>query len=362
MPRIAIVSNSPHLKGNYIWPSAPAPDWQVQTFLPFPLEIIDPALRDADWTTQTNAIQAPSLSESFRIDVGLRRALKAFKPDLIHFVGEPWGIGLRISASVGVPTVIHGAENRYAQGRPFLDRLRISTARHNLGRVSGAVGWNVDTLLAMKATGLPDHTPTAVLPATTRLRKSAVKGSSRINEGYLTVCFVGRLVPEKGVNVLVDAVKRSGSRVRLRIVGDGPLKSELELQARPLADQIEFLGSLTQEAAQDMIRMSDVLVLPSRDEGYVCEQFGLVLVEAMAEGTGIVASDVCSIPEVVKGYAELVPPDSAEALAAVLSRLATDDDELARLSRISADRYESYSPYALSEIAKSLWMRVLLDA
>lgn len=108
--------------------------------------------------------------------------------------------------------------------------------------------------------------------------------------------------------------------------------------------------------------MSDVLVLPSRDEGYVCEQFGLVLVEAMAEGTGIVASDVCSIPEVVKGYAELVPPDSAEALAAVLSRLATDDDELARLSRISADRYESYSPYALSEIAKSLWMRVLLDA
>lgn len=97
--------------------------------------------------------------------------------------------------------------------------------------------------------------------------------------------FVGRLVPYKGLRFLLEAV--AGTSLRLRIVGDGPLRGELEAQAMRLgiAEQVRFLGSVGQSELNRLMNGARSLVLPSVGRN---EAFGMVQIEAMARGKPVV--------------------------------------------------------------------------
>lgn len=134
----------------------------------------------------------------------------------------------------------------------------------------------------------------------------------------LLLGFAGRLLPEKGVEVLVDAVAQLPphlARVRLWIAGEGPDRARLEAQARRLClgDRVEFLGHLPREELQRRFEAVTIQVVPS----LWSEPYGLVTVEAMARGTPVVASAVGASPELIDdgrtGY--LVPPGDAGALS-----------------------------------------------
>ena len=146
--------------------------------------------------------------------------------------------------------------------------------------------------------------------------------------GAMLAC-AGRLVREKGVHVLLDAVADLPDRwshVRLRIAGDGPERATLERQARSLGihDRIEFLGHLTNDDVQRQFAEAAIQVVPS----LWAEPFGLVTVEAMARGTPVVASAVGAQPELIEdgrtGY--LVPPGDAAWLARRLADVMDDPD------------------------------------
>lgn len=113
------------------------------------------------------------------------------------------------------------------------------------------------------------------------------------------VLFVGRLAEKKGVTYLIEAMKEVDAK--LVIVGDGPLRKQLEEQAKEQGEKIEFLGAKTHDELKTIYASADIFVAPSvtaKDGDQ--EGFGLVMLEAMASGLPIVASDSGGIPDLVK--------------------------------------------------------------
>ncbi len=150
--------------------------------------------------------------------------------------------------------------------------------------------------------------------------------------------FVGRLVEKKGLRYLLEAWARLPPALRstpLRIVGDGPLRGEMEALARALAIEPVFLGAGRRSEVLELMRRSRVFVFPStRATDGDAEGMGLVAVEAQAVGTPVVAFDGGTGPEVLEdGRSGLLAPDrDIDALAARISQVLSDDDLAARLA------------------------------
>jgi N-acetyl-alpha-D-glucosaminyl L-malate synthase BshA len=139
-------------------------------------------------------------------------------------------------------------------------------------------------------------------------------------DGHVIV-FVGSLVPQKGVDILIESFKKIETKnTNLIIVGDGPERNRLEAMAADTKN-IQFLGR--RKGIRNILENSEVLVLPSKDEG-----FGLVLLEAMAAGTPVIASNVGGIPEIVGDGQSgiLVEKENPEQLAKAIDRVLQDGE------------------------------------
>ncbi len=147
-------------------------------------------------------------------------------------------------------------------------------------------------------------------------------GPARTAVEHRTVLSVGHLTPIKGHAVLLEALalmrRRGATGIRLQVVGEGPLRRQLECQAETLAirDCVEFVGAVRQSDLPGYYQAADVFCLPSRNEG-----FGCVVTESMSCGIPVVASRVGGVPEQVSAdRGILVPPGDAVALADALER------------------------------------------
>jgi glycosyltransferase involved in cell wall biosynthesis len=156
----------------------------------------------------------------------------------------------------------------------------------------------------------------------------------------LVVGMVGRLEPQKGVEYLVDAMPRLCALhedARVLIIGDGPLRQSLENRAtrRGVHDRVRFLGWRTD--VPEILAELDVFCMPS-----LWESLGYSILEAMACGVPVVASDVEGIPEVVV-HGEtglLVPPGDPSALAEAISLLLDRPDLRCAMGRAGQKRVE----------------------
>jgi glycosyltransferase involved in cell wall biosynthesis len=169
--------------------------------------------------------------------------------------------------------------------------------------------------------------PTPILPAIGVDTRTFVPGPTKANEHSLTIGYLGRLVPEKGVDVLIEAVRRVAHSkepapgIRLLIIGDGPHRPALEAQAASLGDHVQFMPPVPpSQVAQAMHRL-DALILPSRTTPVWKEQFGRVLVEAMACRVPVIGSDSGAIPEVLGEAGLVFSEGDVAALADCLHRL-----------------------------------------
>lgn len=139
------------------------------------------------------------------------------------------------------------------------------------------------------------------------------------------ILFIGRLVPYKGVDVLLRSLARvTGSAW---IVGDGPLRESLETECRRLgvADRVRFTGAVSDAEVVAHLHACDVLVLPSVTHA---ETFGVVQIEAMACGKPVISTNVRSGVPWVNRDGEtglVVEPGDPRALAEAIERLASDD-------------------------------------
>lgn len=156
-----------------------------------------------------------------------------------------------------------------------------------------------------------------------------------------TVIAAGRLVPEKGIDVLLQAFARLGAKhpsTRLVVVGEGPCRAELERLAVDLGlrSQVEFTGHLPHAETLQRMRSAWVVCVPSVWQ----EPFGMIAAEAQMHGVAVVASHTGGLAEIVKdgatGY--LAPPGDVESLAARLDLLCGDRDAAARLGAHGHER------------------------
>ncbi len=176
------------------------------------------------------------------------------------------------------------------------------------------------------------------------------------------ILFLGRLVYQKGVNVLIGAMPRILAEcpdTKLVIVGEGPMRMQLEREAFLLgvAEHVVFTGYLDDYTVRCLLKAADVLVMPS-----MYEPFGIVVLEAMAARVPVVASDVGGISELINdGEGLKVPPDNSYALADAIVAVLTGEDVLDMVER-GYNKAIAMDWDGIAEATAGIYMHVLTSA
>ncbi len=248
----------------------------------------------------------------------LRQRIAHFQPDIVHIHNDfPWASPSIYSAArrAGVPSVLtlHNFRNLCANGLFFrdgkvcesclTDPLAKASIRHACYRNSRAATLAVAarrTLHAAKGTWRKDVTlylaPTDLVrdrhiaggfPAERIIVKPHfVRGNPQPGTGTGNYAlFIGRLMPDKGLDRLLDAWRNLPGTLRLRIVGDGPLRDAAQAAAADPARRIDLLGPQPPTAIHGLLQDAAFAIVPSP----VYESFGRVVVESFAAGTPVLA-------------------------------------------------------------------------
>ena len=163
--------------------------------------------------------------------------------------------------------------------------------------------------------------------------------------------FVGRLVSDKGVDILLQALARlheRGIKPQLTIVGDGPERPALERQCADLQVQasVEFAGSFDSGRLAETLKQHRILVVPSR----WAEPFGIVAIEAIAAGCMVVGSDQGGLPEAIGPCGVTFPNGDADALAERLGELLSDPARGDSLRRGAAEHLGKFTPAHVAQL------------
>ena len=258
----------------------------------------------------------------------LQTALDHFRPDLIVHEQEVYALGAVQVAAVArrrsiplVQFVWENVDRKLALPRRLFTRYVLTRTTAIIAGSAQAKHIHERWGFRGEITVLPQMSVRTVIASRFEMRKIDA----------LTICYVGRLVSCKGIDCLLRAIAilhRHGFDVQCAIAGNGPERPRLAALARELGiwTLVQFHGHLAGPNVRQLMQASHVLVLPSRRTQTWEEQFGLVLAEAMAEGTVTVGSRTGAIPEVIGTEQLLFAENDATELAEILRKLAIDPE------------------------------------
>ena len=320
---------------------------------------------------------------------GLAEILRQFQPDVIDLWEEPWSM---VSAQTCwlrrrlLPNtrIVSETEQNINKHLPFpFEAFR----RYTLRNADYAIGRSTEALEVLRARGytgprevIPNGVDTklfrpldnaqcreavhAMVSPTQAPRPEPAPPALNSTKPFL-VGYVGRLVDEKGLMDLVDALPACPANTHLLFVGSGPLQPALEARCRQLGiphfqlstlnpqalselsifnSQLStvFLPSQPLEALPAIMNALDVLALVSRTTGHWKEQFGRVIAEAHACGTPVIGSNSGAIPEVVGDGGIIVPERQPAAITAAIERLSQDPGLCQELGERGRRRVEGW--------------------
>ena len=294
---------------------------------------------------------------------GLKQIVKEMKPDVAHVqYMAPGAIPIILLRLLGMKTIIataHTTADIYPSLRllKFIQRHLLTaftciTERAERSFFGTSQLYSPTTVLARKGNhftiynNLPDYIQIATIPK--QFRQSMIIG------------VVSRLERIKGMDLVVPAfhlIHEKYTDTRLLIVGDGSLRSQMKQQAQELglSNVVDFVGRQPQEMLQSYYDKIDILLMPSRSEG-----FGLTAIEGMARGCVVVVADVGGLPEVISdGETGLLhkvgqPEDIANKLLSLLE----STDLVSGMSSKANARARIYSTERYNELIDSLYSKI----
>lgn len=286
----------------------------------------------------------------------LRRAIADFAPALVQLEEEPWSAAaIRVAAIArrqGVTLVQYTAETNPEPLALFDRNWRLRVLR----RARGVVAAN--SVAAERVRAVRPDIPVAVVPQIAVAPPPALSPPERAE---LALGFVGRLLPSKGLDLLLRALVHVHGNFTLTVVGTGPAQEQLEqLSARlGLASRVRWLGALPRAALARVWPEIDCLVLPARTVPGQTEATGRVVLEAMSRGIPAVVSASGALPETVGDGGLVVPEDDEELLRDAVQQLHDEPDGRLALGAAARRRVLSeYSPEAVAERTLALWEAV----
>lgn len=316
----------------------------------------------------------------------LWRVLTDFQPDIVQVEEEVFSLvafEFAIwSKLTGKPLIVFGWENlerSLPTVRRWTCRFVLNTARALIpGNEDGAKiirHWGYPGLMeVMPQMGVDTHLFSSKViegkqnKLTKELKKAGGKGLFEdwdFSQNGCNIGFLGRLVPEKGLDTLFVAARQlqeRGLKFKIILYGTGTAEASLRQAAdsQHIASVIAWQGAIRHEQAPAEIGKLDVLVLPSRSTATWKEQFGHVLIEAMAMGVPVVGSSCGEIPNVI-GRADLVFQEGdAAGLTAILERMISDRDWRHEVGQYGLSRVQQfYSHERIAQRLLNLWQTVI---
>ena len=300
------------------------------------LRIVDVPITTRDEEERERAQQAASASVSDMVRAG--------GYDLVY---ERYSLFSTVIAECGVPGILE-------VNAPLIDEQRTHRVLVDEQAADAALQEQVQAALATIC--VSDPVRDWVIARTEGTRVFTVPNGVNVHRitpqpespGAPVVTFVGTLKPWHGVDVLLRARAQAHTAWKLRIIGDGPMRAELDDLARSLGIDVDFRGAVAPDAIPQHMAGTAIGVAPYPAMDTDSDQYfsPLKVYEYMAAGLPVVASRVGQLPEIMGESAYLVPPSDPEALAEALDALVANPVERARVgsdNRRQAEREHSWT-------------------
>lgn len=287
----------------------------------------------------------------------LRRELARIRPDIVHMDEEPYNLatwqGLRAAQVVDAHSLFFTWQNLYRQYPPPFRWIE----QQNYRRAAVALAGNRDAASVLRLKGFPGTIvlipqfgvdPSHFCPPDANEKETVADAHRALRIGY-----AGGLLPEKGIDDLLRACAVLKGEWRLRIVGEGSAKSALERLSITLgiASRVTIEKRRSTSDMPEFYRGQDVFVLPSRTQSNWKEQFGRVLVEAMACQIAVIGSSSGEIPNVIGNCGLLYQEGNWRQLAQCLQQIMDEPATRQQLARSGRDRVLSH--YTMKQVAEA---------
>lgn len=292
---------------------------------------------------------------------GLGEHVRRLQPQIMHIDEEPYNFAtfhaLRLARSVDAKPLFFTWQNlqrRYPFPFSWMERYN---HRHSAHAIAG----NRDGVTVLRGKGYQG--PVTVIPQFGVDPEEYAPPTDQVDDASrdFRIGYVGRLVEEKGVDLLLQAVAELQGGWRLSILGDGPDRARLVDLSRGLGlqDRITFQAPLPSSKMPAHYRQLDALVLPSRSRPHWREQFGRVLIEAMACGIPVVGSDCGEIPHVIGDAGLVFPEEDHQSLTTHLHRLMGDRQLRASLATRGRGRVmQHYTQKRIAEATRRVYVNI----
>ncbi len=291
--------------------------------------------------------------------LGLGKLVGDVRPDVVHIDEEPYNLATALTMWLAQRTA---ARTLFFTWQNLWRRYPLPFSlfeRYNLQHADGAIAGNAEAREILCRKGY--RGPVFVLPQF-GIDPEMTEQRQRGPDDEFTMGYFGRMVEEKGVHLLLQAAARLDGLWRLRLIGDGAYLPRLKALCAQLdlEDRVVFHGW---RSAGEMARCYsglDVLVLPSITRPNWKEQFGRVLVEAMASKVPVVGSSSGEIPNVIGDAGLVFPEGDVSSLCDALSRLRADRalcDELGRRGR--ARVLQHYTQHRIAAATYEVYREIL---
>jgi glycosyltransferase involved in cell wall biosynthesis len=293
----------------------------------------------------------------------LGKIMREVRPEIVHIDEEPYNFAtfqaMRLAHKHRARALFFTWQNLYRTYPPPFRQVELYNYRHAAVALAG----NRDAGDVLQRKGF--RGPIRIIPQfgfDTEIYRRAAPRRVRAAGDPFTLGYLGRLVENKGLPLLIEALTSLPEYCGVVFVGNGPMKSELEAQATRLgvARRVTFKAAVPSYEVPQQLQQMEVLVLPSLTRPNWKEQFGRVLAEAMACETPVIGSRSGEIPYVIGDAGLVFTEGNAQELATCVRQLLDDPALYATLASRGRERVlEHYTQERIARQTYEVYMEMM---